>query len=592
VQAASGFRPTLMSTQGMVSTGHYLASAAAAFILKRGGNAIDAGIAAGLCLNVVHADMNSFSGVAPIILYDARLGRVVSYRGIGWWPAAITPDYFIRHHDGDMPNDVISCVVPGAPDAWLYALKEHGTMRFEEICSTALTYAQQGFPVHKFMRQTIASNKQAFSWPTTARLFLPRDGEPPDVGDRFTQPELAQTFRSLIEVERSNSNKGRPAAIQAIRDYVYQGPIAETMVAFARSRGGLFTLDDFAAFEADAYPSVRVDFGRFTIHACGPWSQGPVVPLALNILKNFDLKSMGHNTAEYVHTVVEALNLAFSDRHHFMGDPAHVAVPIDGLLSPAYGKERAALIVEARTLGKMAPAGDPWRHQSAAIAWPERSVESLTVYRNVPAPGSESKDTDPWDDDTSYVSCVDSFGNFFSATPSDGVGGASPIIPELGLPLSKRGGQSWTDPRNPNSVGPRKRPRLTPNPGLIFRDGHPWAAYGTPGNDRQPQAMLQVFLNIAVFGMEPQEAVQAPRVATFNFPASSHPHEYFPGLLRCEKRISQDVVDALSSWGHRIELWPEYMPASGAPCIVIRDADTGIFRGAADPRRQSYAIGF
>jgi gamma-glutamyltranspeptidase / glutathione hydrolase len=581
---------TAMATRGLVSSGHQLSSAAGAFILEKGGNAVDAGVAAGLVLNVVHSDMNSFGGVAPIILYDNERDEVITYRGVGWWPEVMTPTYFNEHHNGDIPRDsAISCVVTSAPDAWLHALKNHGTMTFEEVSASARDYARNGFVVSQFMHDTILHMIYKFRSPTTAAIFLPDNGNPPPVGDIMIQSDLADLFDELCSVERDYASSGREAAIQAIRDHFYRGPIAEKMVEYSSQHGGRFSLADFAEFEADRYPSVSVDFGRYTVHGCGPWSQGPVVGLALNILRNFDLESMGHNSAEYLHTVIGALDLAFSARHHFMGDPAHVAVPIQGLTSDEFGRESAARIKPGEAFLEMPHPGDPWKYQPDGIAWPDVPLSERTVYQNVPVPSPTNQEGR--DNDTSYVCAADRFGNFFSATPSDGAGSPCPVIPGLGISISERGEQAWTDPANPNAAGPRKRPRLTPNPGLIFRDGKPWAAFGTPGNDRQPQAMLQVFLNIAVFGMAAQEAVQAPRIATYNMPATAHPHEYEPGVVRIESRISEEVRNQLRAWGHRVEDWPDYMPTAGAPCIVIRDPETGIFYGGADHRRQSQAIG-
>jgi gamma-glutamyltranspeptidase/glutathione hydrolase len=482
--------------------------------------------------------------------------------------------------------------LPAAADAWIQALQNHGTMSFEQVVESALWYADNGFPAHEFMIETLKGNKKPYMWPETAAVFLPNDGEPPNVGQIIVNKDLAETFRRLIRAERWAAPKGRRVGLQAVRDYFYRGPVAEAMVELSKERGGLLEMEDFTDYESDAWPPVKVGFGRYTVFGCGPWSQGPVAPLALNILKNFDLEAMGHNSAEYLHTVICALELAFSDRHHYMGDPSFTAVPIEGMLSDEYGRDRAKLIQPGRAFTEMPRPGNPWDYQSANVAWPDTPVERLIRYEDVAVPGQDPDLGDQWDNDTSYVACADSSGNFFSATPSDGTGGPCPLVPGFGMSISTRGVQSYTDVNNPNSVGPHKRPRLTPNPGLIFRDGKPWAAYGTPGNDRQPQAMVQAFLNIAVFGMEPQAAVQAPRAASYNFPASSHPHEYLPGVVRCESRIDPEVLKTLRSWGHKVTEWPEYTAAAGGVCIVIRDPDSGLLQGAADPRRESYAIAF
>ncbi len=590
----TGTRPTIMGTRGLASTGHYLSALAAVQILARGGNAIDAGVAAGLCQNVVLPDMCNLVGVADIMIYDSSRKQVYTYRGAGWWPKAITPDHFYRYCGGKRNVDAVSSIVPGAADAWLHALKEHGTMTFTEVSAAALEYAEFGFPVHQSMLHSLTHVREDFDYPGLRELYYPNDGQPPNEGDIFVQRDLASTLRRMSRAER-NAGGDREKGIQAVRDYVYRGPIAEQMVAYAKSHGSLLCTDDFADFEADQWPPVKTDFGPYTVYGCGPWCQGPVVPIALNVLKHFDLASMGHNTPQYIHTVVGALDLAFSDRHFFFGDTDYIGVPMEGLLSNDYANERSKLIRESQPFAELPPQGNPWKYQDPKTVWPNVPVEARQVYENIPVPPPNSgKKQQALDDDTTFAGCADSAGNFFSATFSGGHRYNPGAVPGLGLSLSHKGIQNTPLLGHPNSMAPRKRPRLTVNPGMIFKNGEPWAVYGSPAGDRQPQAMIQVFLNIAVFGMEPQEAIQAPRFFTFNHPKTSPPHDYWPKRISAENRIGEEVFRTLRDWGYRVDPWPPFELESGAPCIVIREPSKGgyVFKGGADPRRQSYAIAF
>jgi gamma-glutamyltranspeptidase/glutathione hydrolase len=297
----------------------------------------------------------------------------------------------------------------------------------------------------------------------------------------------------------------------------------------------------------------------------------------LNVLEGFDLGQLGHNSPETLHLIAEALKLGFSDRHHFYGDPRHVDVPIAGLLDKGYATERRQQIDPRRAWAEMPPPGDPWLYEGRrpSLASDPRRLEA--VYG-------------PSEPDTSYVCAVDQEGNAFSATPSDGVTG-TPLVPDLGVIISSRGYQSWLEPEHPSAVAPGKRPRLTPSPGLVLKDGDLVMPFGTPGHDVQPQAMVQFLVNLIDFGLAPQEAVEAPRIATYSHPETGDPHVYFPGVVRGESRLG-DALDGLAARGHRVERWPARMPTAGAICAILADRQRGVLVGAADPRRMSYAIGW
>jgi len=572
---ASG-RTTIMGTRHLISAGHYLAAHAGFQILEAGGNAVDAGVAAGIAIGVLQTDKVNFGGVAPQIIYTARNRRVHCIDGLGVWPRAITPDYFLRRHGGKIPKGVERCVVPAAPDAWLTALESFGAMSFGDVAASAIRFAGEGFPMHPMMSDFIKENQETFrGWPASRKVFLPK-GRPPEVGEVFVQPDLGRTLQYMADEERKAARRrGRKAGLAAARAAFYQGDIARVVTKFIEKEGGPMRYEDFAGFRVKFEPTVRSRFDGIELHACGPWSQGPVLPMALNILKGFDLKAMGHNSPAYIHVVTEAMKLAYADRHHHFGDPRLVEVPIKGLMSDRYTEHRRSLVSLEKAWPEMPPAGDP---------------DTLAQLRHRCVPAPEREDA-PGPGDTSYVCAIDRHGNAFSCTPSDG-SDKTPIIPGVGILCSGRGSQSWADPAHPSSVAPGKRPRLTPNPALAFRNGRVYMPFGTPGGDVQCQAMLQVFLNISVFGMAPQAAVEAPRFAGYSFPGSFEPHPYYPGRLHLEASLAHEAGDELRELGHKVHEWEDMTWLAGAVCTIVADHVNGVLHGGADPRRPAYVLGW
>ena len=535
-------RPLVMGTGGMVAAGHYHAAFAGLRVLAAGGNAIDAGVAAGLVLNVVHNDMCSLSGVAPIVLYHAATGRVTTIAGIGPFPRAITLDYFVRERGGKIPADMSRCVVPAAADAWLSALRNYGTMRFSEVATDAIRLAAEGFPVHHFMAHSLMTMVEGYRrYPTNRAIYL-KNGEPPQVGDIVVQSDLATTLRALCEAEERARPRTREQGLDAVRDYFYRGPIAKAMVEFSRRNGGFFSEDDFASFQASEEPAGRVAYRGYELYGCGPWSQGPALLIANGILDGIDLEQFPHNGPDAVHHIVEALKLGFADRERYCGDPRFIDVPMDRLCSSAYLAERRARLDPARACPDMPAAGEIAGYPRPAAAMPEPTGAATA--------GDEISGT-------SYLAVMDRYGNAFSATPSDAYASGA-VIPGLGLHISERGSQSSLDPTNPNVVAPGKRPRLTPNPALLCRDGVPYITFGSPGNDRQPQAMTQALSNVLRWGMNPQEAVEQARVASFSFPSSTFPHKYEPGKLRVEIGVPDETVAELRRRGHDVDQWPRW----------------------------------
>ncbi len=511
----------VMGRRFMIAAGHPLAAQAGARVLAAGGNAIDAGVAAGMTLGVVHPDMVSFAGVAPILVHLGKTGETFEVSGVGPYPQRATADFYRTQCGGEIPQGVLRTVVPAAPDAWCTALERWGTRSFADAVAPALECAEQGFPLSAFSASmTRASVERYQRFPTSAALYL-RDGQAPAPGDLLVQAELAATIKLMIEGERKARRRGRARAIRAARDVFYKGEIARRIADFHAREGGLLEARDLADFQVEVAPALRTSFRGYEIAACGFWCQGPVLLQMLNLIEPYDFGALGHNSPRALHLLIEATKLAFADREAYYGDPKHVKVPADALVSKAYADVRRALIREDRAWPSMPAAGDP-----DAMAAIRNSAMGAAASAAAGRPGSL---------DTSYVAVVDAEGNAFSATPSD-PNVDSPVVPGVGCVVSPRGSQGWLVPGHPSEVAPGKRPRLTPAPAMAFRDGRLFMPFGTPGGDVQQQAMLQVFLNVTAYGMSPQQAVEAPRVATRSFPDSFWPHPDFPRPARLRAR--------------------------------------------------------
>lgn len=573
-------RPTFLATEHAVSAGHYLAAEAGLEMLNAGGNAIDAGVAAGLAIGVVQSDFVNIAGVAPILIWLAKERRVVCIDGLGTWPQAVTADRFVREHGGVVPVGLLRTVVPAAPHAWLTALERFGTMRFADVVAPAIRHARDGFAMYPLMSEHIAENADGYRrWEENARIYLP-GGQPPQVGRRFVQADLASTLGYMADEERACGGS-REQGIAAARDAFYRGDVAAAICNYHAANGGLLAREDMAGYRARIEPTVAGRFRDLEVHCCGPWSQGPALAQALGMLDGVDVAGLGHNTPAYVHAVVETIKLAFADRERWFTDPAFGEVPLDGLLHPDYLALRRALVDPDHAPAVAAP-GDPVRRRACG--------EHLPASVGGPAPNPDPQATDPRNPDTSYVCAADRDGNLFSATPSD-VSFDTPVIPGTGLCPSSRGSQSRPEPGHPAAVAPGKRPRLTPNPALALRDGRPVLAIGTPGGDVQVQAMVQVLLNRFVFGMDLQQAIEAPRFASYSFPSSFAPNTSHPGLVMLESRIDVAVAEELARRGHRPDAWPEWTYKAGAVCAIHADHEERVLHAGADPRRAAYALG-
>ena len=567
-QGAPRHRPTAtvqtIGTRWAVAAGHPLAAEAGARVLSAGGNAVDAGVAAGMTLGVVHPDMVSVAGVAPILVHTARTGETFQVSGVGPYPRASSREYFATRHGGQIPPGLARTVVPAAPDAWCTALERWGTMSFAEVAAAATEHAERGFPVSAFSAYQMGTHADKYKrWPTSAALYL-REGRAYRMGEVLVQAELGETLRRMTAAEK-RAGGSRAAGVRAARDEFYRGETAKRIALFHHDNDGPLAFADLAEFSVEVAPALRTAFGAYEIAACGFWCQGPALLQAFNLLDGVDLVALGHNSPAYLHRLVESIKLAFADRDAYYGDPKFVKIPAERLLSKAYAEERRALVGE-RAWAEMPPHGD--------------AVAPRVV---LPLAGGSSDALD-----TSYVAVIDADGNGFSATPSD-PNVDSPVVAGVGCVVSARGSQGWLDPAHASVVAPGKRPRLTPAPAMAFSGGKLLMPFGTPGGDVQQQAMLQVFLNTTVWGMPLQEAIEAPRVASRSFPDSFWPHVYSPGKLEVEGRVPKSTRDGLAALGHDVSEWPDWEWRAGAVCGVKVGPD-GTRWGGADPRRGALSI--
>ena len=571
-QTPSG-RATQVGNRHAAAAGHHLSAEAAFDVLEGGGNAVDAGVAAGLVTGVVEASMVSVAGVAPILIRMAETGEIVTIDGLGTWPKAASCAYFQENFDGAIPEGLPRAVIPAAPDAWLTALERYGTMPFAEVAEAAIRAAREGFPAHRLMVLQIGERQDMIrALPDNAAVFMPK-GRPPEVGEPLVQTDLADTLQFLADEDRAGGKRGRVAGLQAVREAFYKGDIARAIAQYHADNGGLITRADLASFRVHVEAPQAIRLGKVEVYSCGPWCQGPMLLQALNILEGIDLASTrDRNMPAYIHTVTEAIKLAAADREAYYGDPKFVDVPIATLLSKDYAARRRAMIRDDEAWPDMPPAGD---------------IAGRTAGAATRAAAARGADGGRWD--TSYLCTIDKWGNAFSATPSDSAAN-TPMIPGTGLTPSTRGSQSWTDPDHPSSVEPGKRPRLTPNPALALGPGGWVMPFGSPGGDVQTQAMLQVFLNIVAFGMDVQAAVEAPRFASASFPSSFEPHANDPGRLSLEASLASDHGVALARLGHQVATWSEADWQAGSVCVIVADANTGEVRAGADHRRAAHAI--
>jgi gamma-glutamyltranspeptidase/glutathione hydrolase len=572
-------RPEILGTRGIVAAGRHYSVSAGVRIMQQGGNAIDAGVATVLAASVVEISHFGFGGEVPTMIYDAKTKEIVVINGQGSAPHAATPDLFKA--EGRVPaNGPLGATMPAVMDAMALALETKGTMRLEQVMQPAIELAD-GFPMYEFLRHYMETERRAterYEW--SKKTYYP-DGRIPDVGEIFRQPNLARTFRAIVAAEKAAfaTSHNRVRAIRAGRDAFYKGDIARRIAAADRAAGGVFTYDDLASYHGKLEKPVTTNFHGVDVYKAGPWDQGPVLLETLNILEGIDLKGMGEGSASYLHTVHEAIKLAYDDRNAFFGDPAFVKVPLTGLLSKAYASERRKLIGAQASLDHRV--GDPFAFDPEVEAPAVRYTPH--AQGNKPAIGSG---------DTTCVDVVDKDGNLFSATPSSGwlIGGAF-VAGDTGVPLSNRMQIFDLDPASPNVLAGGKRPRTTLTPTIVLQNGQPLLAISTPGGDSQDQQILNVLLNIFVFDMDIQHAIEAPRINSLHPFSSFDNHESEPGVLEIENRVPQSVRDDLAARGHVLHVLGAFGMSTGVVAVGV-NPKTATLRGGADPRRERYIFGW
>jgi gamma-glutamyltranspeptidase/glutathione hydrolase len=577
--SAETMRPEITGTHGIVAGGRNFSVAAGIQMLEQGGNAVDAGVAAAFAASVVEISHFGFGGECPLMIYDAKTKRVVVVNGQGPAPKAATPSLFQAKGKVDA-NGPLAATVPAVMDAMALALAEFGTMRLEQVMAPAIGYAD-GFPMYPFLRDYLVRERKATErWEWSKKTYYP-DGRVPDVGEIFRQPNLAKTLRAIVDAERAEyaKTRDRKAAIQAGRDAFYKGTIARRIAEADRAAGGVLDYADLAGFHGRIEEPLRTTFHGFEILKAGPWDQGPVLLQTFNILAGFDLAAMGHDSADFVHTVHEAIKLAYDDRNAYYGDPDFVKVPVSGLLSADYAEARRRLIGAQAFLGHRP--GDPFAFDPAVKA-PAR--------RYMPHSQGEAPRAEPGD--TTCVDVVDKDGNLFSATPSSGwlLGGAF-IAGDTGVPLSNRMQVFDLDPASPNVLQGGKRPRTTLTPTILLEDGKPFLAISTPGGDSQDQQIANVLLNLIVFRMGLQEAIEAPRINSLHPFSSFDDHRSEAGVLEIENRFPAATLAELKRRGHKLHVLSPYGMPTGVVAVGVNPR-TGTLRGGADPRRERYAFGW
>jgi gamma-glutamyltranspeptidase / glutathione hydrolase len=586
---AQTFRPVVRGRRGVVAGGHPLAVEAGMRILQQGGNAVDAGVATILAASVIEFSHFSFGGEVPILI-KLKNRDVAVVEGMGAAPQKATREFFVNRateaasrtsqgttmadsKSGPIPSTgPLSATVPAVLDACVVALDNFGTKTLAEVIQPAIELAD-GFPIDELRVDYIRTRSRIFSqWPDAKRIFLPQ-GAVPKVGDIFVQPDLARTLRAVVAAEKSA--RGRHAGLSAARDYFYKGPVGKRIGDYMQQNGGLLAPEDLARWHARIGTPVNADYHGYEVYKAGFWTQGPAFVETLNLLDGFDLKAMGHNSADYVHTLAESLKLALADRDRYFGDPDFVKIPTAVLLSKEYAALRRPLIDKDRASLAQQP-GDPTNMKAVLAAAVERTSRLSQV------PEIERAN------DTTCVNVVDKDGNLFSATPS-GAWLPAVVAGDTGVLMGQRLQSALIDEGSPNVVAPGKRPRITLTPTLVLKHGEPFMVLSTPGGDNQDQALLQVLLNIIEFGMSPQEAVEAPRFDTQHYVSSFDDHEFLAGSLNIESRFDEQTIAALKARGHKVKVQTAWGTLS-SPTVILYNSQTGVAAAGADPRRGRYAV--
>jgi len=540
-------RPQLVGEKFAVVAGHPLVSMVAMSIFEAGGNAVDAGVAAGIASNVIQVDMANFGGIAPILLREAGSDQCVSIAGVGRWSESVSLDALVARHGGHLPLGGAPCIVPGAPAGWLSALSRAGTMSFAEVAQPALAYARSGFLLDQGLALSLGICSRGFDqWPSSVEVYRPGN-RALQAGDRLVQPALANTLERLMEAEK-HSKGSREQGIRAAHDEFYSGDIAQIISAAVEENGGFLTVDDFARFEAEVAPAPSLLVDGWRVHATPSWSQGPVALQILGIMMR---------TPGTWHHLIEATTRAFCDREDFLAAPDAMDKDIQELLADDYLDFLAHEITDEAAPGR-----------SSAIGIPGATLGSTTS-----------------------IVTMDASGCTFAASPSDTLDGG-PIIPELGILCSPRGVQSRLSSSHPNRVRPGGRPVVTPAPIIATQGDESWAL-ACPGGDVIVQAMAQVMWRVMTTGASLQEASEAPRFASFSVPSAFHPHPSADRLVYTEGRIAEREREQLRAQGHHVEVWPDFEFDAGSVQTIQSAPNTQgerVLTAGADPRRLAYGL--
>jgi gamma-glutamyltranspeptidase/glutathione hydrolase len=606
-------RPELAGTFGMVASTHWLASAAGMAVLEKGGNAFDAAVATGLVLQVVEPHLNGPAGEVPVIGFSAAADAPFVLDGQGTAPAAANAEAFAALGLDLVPGTgLLAACVPAAFGTWMFLLGQYGTLPLRDVMEYAIGYAEHGYPMLPTASAAIASVADTFRahWPGSAQVYL-ADGVP-GPGARFANPDLAGVYRRIL-AEAEQAGPDRDTQIEAARRAFYEGFVAAAIVSYLETaevmdvtgsrHRGLLSGDDLAGWRASAEAPATLDFRGLTVCKTGPWGQGPVFLQQLALLDALGIDQMQPGSAEFIHTVTEAAKLAFADREAWYGDPRQTAVPLAELLSAGYAQSRQGLVGELSSaeLRPGSPAGAPARLPGFALeafggapsagpgaaqqpaAWRAAGTGEPTAAA---ARSAAVPELGPGD--TCHLDIADRFGNLVSATPSGGWLQSSPVIPGLGFCLGTRAQMFTLTPGLASTLAPGRRPRTTLSPGLALRGGEPYLAFGTPGGDQQDQWALAVFLNHVVFGMNLQEAIDAPAFHTDHFPSSFYPRASLPRSLAVEDRVGDAVISELRRRGHEVSVRPPW--SLGRVSAVARTG--GMLYAGANPRgMQGYAAG-
>ncbi len=572
-QPAQTMRAEINAKNYVIAAGRHFAVEAGMRIFRNGGNAFDAGAAAVFAASVTEIQLFGFGGEAPVVLYDAKRKEVLVINGQGVAPEAAKPEVWAgrKYIDFHGPR---AATVPAVLDSMAIVLSEFGTKRLSEVLQPAIELAD-GFPMYDILHDILVRERSNCErYPSTMAVYYP-NGRVPEPGEIFRQPDLARTLRAIAAADDAGYKKSgdRLKAIEAGRTAFYQGDIARRLVKAARGSGGLLSEEDLASYRGRVEKPVHTTYRGFEFYKAGFWTQGPVLLQILNILSSFDLKSKGFQSADYIHTVTEAMKLAFDDRDTYYGDPDFAKIPADALLSMSYASERRKLI-------------DP---KHASLIHRPGAPEGITrqPFETPRAPGSKSQTGD-----TTAVNAVDAAGNLFSAVISGAwiVDGAF-IAGDTGVPLSQRMQQFSLDPKSPNIVAPKKRPRITLTPTIILKDGRPYMAISTPGGDSQDQQNLNVILAHIDFGLPIQEAIEAPRFNSEQMFDSFREHRDRPGVLTIEGRVPWEVLEELGRRGHDLRIVGPFRMPTAVTAVGIDLLNRTLF-GGADVRGERAIAGW